>query len=75
MCIRDSDETMWEQMGNVATHIMQGNKVTSKEAARAAVPDELYERVGAEVPNMVDMAKRAVGNTGAIPVDPNDRPL
>lgn len=185
---KEPDETMWEQMGNVATHIMQGNKVTSKEAARAAdllinpgrtdktkadfklsmgedgvntikftnglkinldddqleqiqnaraarikaaadkeaadkaeaskpglmskigtagkeiggalgsiageagdalgvmgraakgvaraaVPDELYERVGAEVPNMVDMAKRAVGNTGAIPVDPNDRPL
>jgi len=33
---KEPDETMWEQMGNVATHIMQGNKVTSKEAARAA---------------------------------------
>jgi hypothetical protein len=30
------DEAMWEQMGNVATHIMQQNKVTSMEAARAA---------------------------------------
>jgi len=33
---KEPDETMWEQMGNLATHIMQGNKVTSKEAARAA---------------------------------------
>lgn len=29
-------EAGWEQMGNLATHIMQQNKVTSKEAARAA---------------------------------------
>ena len=185
---KEPDETMWEQMGNVATHIMQGNKVTSKEAARAAdllinpgrtdktkadfklsmgedgvntikftnglkinldddqleqvqnaraarikaaadkeaadkaeatkpgllskigtagkeiggalggiageagdalgvmgnvakgvaraaVPDELYQRVGAEAPNIADMIKRGVGNPGAIPVDPNDRPL
>lgn len=185
---KEPDETMWEQMGNVATHIMQGNKVTSKEAARAAdllinpgrtdktkadfklsmgedgvntikftnglkinldddqleqiqnaraarikaaadkeaadkaeaakpglmskigtagkeiggalggiageagdalgvmggiakgvaraaVPDELYQRVGAEAPNIADMIKRGAGNPGAIPVDPNDRPL
>jgi len=30
------DEEYWEQAGNLATHIMQGNKVTSSEAARAA---------------------------------------
>ena len=51
-------------MGNVA-----------KGVARAAVPDELYQRVGAEAPNIADMIKRGVGNPGAIPVDPNDRPL
>lgn len=185
---KEPDETMWEQMGNVATHIMQGNKVTSKEAARAAdllinpgrtdktkadfklsmgedgvntikftnglkinldddqleqiqnaraarikaaadkeaadkaeankpglmskigtagkeiggalgsiageagdalgvmggiaksgaralVPDELYQRVGSGVENIADTTQRATRNPGAIPVDPNDRPL
>lgn len=185
---KEPDETMWEQMGNVATHIMQGNKVTSKEAARAAdllinpgrtdktkadfklsmgedgvntikftnglkinldddqleqiqnaraarikaaadkeaadkaeankpglmskigtagkeiggalgsiageagdalgvmggiaksgaralVPDELYQRVGSGVENIAGTTQRATRNPGAIPVDPNDRPL
>lgn len=54
-------EAGWEQMGNLATHIMQQNKVTSKEAARAA--DILINPVNAGKNGKADF-KLAMGDDG-----------